>query len=705
MAHSCLSPGGLASTLQGESSWAEGIFTGISAVFSDFLSLKSIRHRPCIQIVTFAVLKRIPIMAKVLGIDLGTTNSCMAVMEGGEPLVLENSEGKRTTPSVVAFAKNGERLVGEAAKRQAVTNPRNTIYSVKRFIGRKFDEVQEELKRVPYKVVRASNGDAHIEVEVEGKPKAFSPPEISAMILAKLKADAEVRLGETITQAVITVPAYFNDTQRQATKDAGKIAGLEVLRIINEPTAASLAYGLDKKKDEKIAVYDLGGGTFDISVLEIGDGVFEVKATNGDTHLGGDDWDNAIIDWILAEFQKDQGIDLRKQADALQRIKEEAEKAKIALSSSQQYEINLPFITADASGPKHIALKLSRAKMEQLCDSLFERTITPTKACLRDAGISADKIDELVLVGGMTRMPRVVETARGLVSKPPHQGVNPDEVVAIGAGIQGGVLKGEVKGVLLLDVTPLSLGIETLGGVFTKLIDRNTTIPSRKSEIFSTASDNQPGVEIHVLQGERQFSRDNKSLGKFQLADIPPAARGVPQIEVTFDIDANGILNVSAKDLGTGKSQNIVITASSGLSKDEVEKMRRDAESHAEEDKARREEVELRNEADNAVYRSEKFVKDNGDKLGAAKAEVDSAVGSVKDALKGSDSAAIRSSLDKLNAALQTASAGMYQKEPGAAGPEQASGGSDAGGKTGQTKPGDQGPIIDAEVVDEKKKA
>ena len=645
-------------------------------------------------------------MAKVLGIDLGTTNSCMAVMEGGEPLVLENSEGKRTTPSVVAFAKNGERLVGEAAKRQGVTNPRNTVYSVKRFIGRKFDEVQEELKRVPYKVVRAANGDAHIEVEVEGKPKAFSPPEISAMILAKLKSDAEVRLGETITQAVITVPAYFNDTQRQATKDAGKIAGLEVLRIINEPTAASLAYGLDKKKDEKIAVYDLGGGTFDISVLEIGDGVFEVKATNGDTHLGGDDWDNAIIDWILAEFQKDQGIDLRKQADALQRIKEEAEKSKIALSSSQQYEINLPFITADASGPKHIALKLSRSKMEQLCDSLFERTITPTQACLRDAGIAAEKIDELVLVGGMTRMPRVVETARGLVSKPPHQGVNPDEVVAIGAGIQGGVLKGEVKGVLLLDVTPLSLGIETLGGVSTKLIDRNTTIPSRKSEIFSTASDNQPGVEIHVLQGERQFSRDNKSLGKFQLADIPPAARGVPQIEVTFDIDANGILNVSAKDLGSGKSQNIVITASSGLSKDEVEKMRRDAESHAEEDKTRREEVELRNEADNAVYRSEKFAKDNSDKLGEAKSGIESALASVKDALKGSDSAAIRSALDKLNETLQTASAGMYQKEPGAAGSEQAGGpggsGSSAGG---EPKAGDQGPIIDAEVVDEKKKA
>ncbi len=645
-------------------------------------------------------------MAKVLGIDLGTTNSCMAVMEGGEPLVLENSEGKRTTPSVVAFAKNGERLVGEAAKRQAVTNPRNTVYSVKRFIGRKFDEVQEELKRVPYKVVRAANGDAHIEVEVEGKPKAFSPPEISAMILAKLKSDAEVRLGETITQAVITVPAYFNDTQRQATKDAGKIAGLEVLRIINEPTAASLAYGLDKKKDEKIAVYDLGGGTFDISVLEIGDGVFEVKATNGDTHLGGDDWDNAIIDWILAEFQKDQGIDLRKQADALQRIKEEAEKSKIALSSSQQYEINLPFITADASGPKHIALKLSRAKMEQLCDSLFERTITPTQACLRDAGIAAEKIDELVLVGGMTRMPRVVETARGLVSKPPHQGVNPDEVVAIGAGIQGGVLKGEVKGVLLLDVTPLSLGIETLGGVSTKLIDRNTTIPSRKSEIFSTASDNQPGVEIHVLQGERQFSRDNKSLGKFQLADIPPAARGVPQIEVTFDIDANGILNVSAKDLGTGKSQNIVITASSGLSKDEVEKMRRDAESHAEEDKARREEVELRNEADNTVYRSEKFAKDNSDKLGEAKSGIESAVASVKDALKGSDSTAIRSALDKLNETLQTASAGMYQKEPGASGSEQAGGPSGSGSSAGgEPKAGDQGPIIDAEVVDEKKKA
>jgi molecular chaperone DnaK len=643
----------------------------------------------------------ISIMAKVLGIDLGTTNSCMAVMEGGEPLVLENSEGKRTTPSVVAFAKNGERLVGDAAKRQAVTNPRNTIYSVKRFMGRKFDEIQEELKRVPYKVVRASNGDAHIEVDVEGKPKSFSPPEISAMILAKLKSDAEVRLGETITQAVITVPAYFNDSQRQATKDAGKIAGLEVLRIINEPTAASLAYGLDRKKDEKIAVYDLGGGTFDISVLEIGDGVFEVKATNGDTHLGGDDWDNAIIDWILAEFQKEQGIDLRKQPDALQRIKEEAEKSKIALSSSQQYDINLPFITADATGPKHIALKLSRAKMEQLCDSLFERTITPTKACLRDAGLTTDKIDELVLVGGMTRMPRVVETARGLVSKAPHQGVNPDEVVAVGAAIQGGVLKGEVKDVLLLDVTPLSLGIETLGGVFTKLIERNTTIPSRKSEIFSTASDNQPGVEIHVLQGERQFTRDNKSLGKFQLTEIAPRPRGEPQIEVTFDIDANGILNVSAKDLGTGKTQKIVITASSGLSKDEVERMRRDADAHADEDKARREEVELRNEADNTVYRSEKFLKDNGDKIGGGKAGIESAVAAVKDALKGSDSAAIRTALDKLNQSVQAAGAAAQAQGPAAGG---APGGA-PGPEAAAADKKDEGTVIDAEIVDDKKKA
>jgi len=645
-------------------------------------------------------------MAKILGIDLGTTNSCMAVIEGGEPLVLENSEGKRTTPSVVAFTKSGDRLVGDAAKRQAVTNSRNTVYSVKRFMGRKFSEVGEEIKRVPYKVVKASNGDAAIEVEVNGKPKQFSPPEISAMILSKLKADAETRLGEKITQAVITVPAYFNDSQRQATKDAGKIAGLEVLRIINEPTAASLAYGLDKKKDEKIAVYDLGGGTFDISVLEIGDGVFEVKATNGDTHLGGDDWDNLLMDWILDEFKKESGMDLRKQPDALQRIKEEAEKAKIALSSATTYDINLPFVTADASGPKHIQKTLTRAKMEQLTDKLFERTIAPVKACLKDAGIEASKIDELVLVGGMTRMPRVVETAHTLVDKAPHQGVNPDEVVAIGAAIQAGVLKGDVKGVVLLDVTPLSLGIETLGGVFTKVIERNTTIPTRKAQTFSTAADNQPGVEIHVLQGERQFAKDSKTIGKFNLDDIPPAARGVPQIEVSFDIDANGILHVSAKNLGTGKEQKITITASSGLSKDEIEKMRKDGELHADEDRKNKEELETRNEADSAVYRTEKMMKENADKISTEdKGKLEAAANAVKAALKGTDSAAIKSASEKLNETWQAVSTELYKAaEKNRAG--KGSGG-DQSGRPPETEHNhdeakkDEEPVIDAEVVDE----
>ena len=575
----------------------------------------------------------------------------MAVMEGGEPVVIPNAEGGRTTPSVVAFSKSGERLVGTAAKRQAVTNPRNTVFSAKRFIGRKYTEVKEEAKNMPFKVVEGKNGDAYIEVQVGDKTEQYAPQQIAAFVLGKLKADAEAYLGDKITQAVITVPAYFNDSQRQATKDAGKIAGLEVLRIINEPTAASLAYGLDKKKDEKISVFDLGGGTFDVSVLEIGDGVFEVKATNGDTHLGGDNWDELIISWLVETFKKENGIDLRKDPMALQRLKEEAEKAKIALSSTQSVDINLPFITADASGPKHLNVQLSRAKMEQICDSLFERCIQPFKNCLKDAELSASQIDELVLVGGMTRMPKVVEIAKNLGGKAPHQGVNPDEVVAIGAAVQGGVLKGDVRDVLLLDVSPLTLGIMTAGDVSTPMIPRNTTIPTKKTQVFSTYSDNQPSVEIVVLQGERSMARDNKTLGTFRLDGIAPAPRGVPQIEVTFDIDANGILHVSAKDLGTGKDQKITIQGSSGLSKEEVDKMTRDAELHAEEDKKRREAVETRNQLDSTIYQLEKTMKDAGDKLPAdIKTKMEDGLKSAKADLESNDGDKMKAAMEKLTA-------------------------------------------------------
>jgi molecular chaperone DnaK len=639
-------------------------------------------------------------MAKIIGIDLGTTNSVVAVMEGGEPKVIPNPEGSRTTPSVVAFTKSGERLVGQVAKRQAITNPENTIYSIKRFMGRRFSEVQNEIKTVPYKVVAAPNGD----VRIVAQGKEYSPPEISAIILQKMKHAADQYLGEKTSQAVITVPAYFNDSQRQATKDAGRIAGLDVVRIVNEPTAAALAYGLDKKKDETIAVYDFGGGTFDISILEVGEGVVEVKSTNGDTHLGGDDIDKRLMDWIVEEFQKDQGIDLSKDRMALQRLKEAAEKAKMELSTLMETDINLPFITADASGPKHLSMKLTRARFEQMCEDIFQRSVNPVKQALQDAGVGPADINEVVLVGGSTRIPRVQQIVRDLFSgKEPHKGVNPDEVVAVGAAVQAGVLGGEVKDLLLLDVTPLTLGIETMGGVMTPLIPRNTTIPTRKMEVFSTAADNQTSVEIHVLQGERPKAADNRTLGRFNLVGIPPAPRGVPQIEVTFDIDANGILNVSAKDRGTNKEQKITITSSSGLSKEDVDRMTREAELHAEEDRRYKEEVEVKNRADATVYSTEKTLKEHRDKISEADAKsIEAAIDEAKRAIQTGDTSQITAAVDRLTQASHKLAEAMYKQSASGAGSTQAagSGTASAGGSSAQGSGKGEEEVIDAEVVD-----